>query len=158
LPSTPSPSGANASPADLELASPPDDAYNILVPSNWSYHAEASSANETTDLWIGSNPLEKLQVVVSSCAACASSDGSPDARAVGLPSGTVSSFNVNQSALGYQASTSNDPYADNGIIVVTSRGSTLSGYAQVDLWLPDSLHSTATRILDSFSLFQAVQG
>jgi hypothetical protein len=150
--------GASASPADLELASPPDRDYSILVPSNWSYHSEASSADENTDLWVGSNPQEKLQVIVSSCAACATNtDGGPDARAVGLPAGTVSSFDVNQSALGFQAYSAGDPYPDNGVIVVTNQGSTPTGYAQVDLWLPDSLHSAATRILNSFSLFEAVQ-
>jgi len=150
--------GANASPGDLELASAPDGAYSILVPANWSYHSEPSPSGQTTDLWIGSNPQEKLQITVSSCAGCATSvDGGPDARAVGLPAGTVSSFDINASAVGYQADTSGDAYADNGIIVVTSQGSTPTGYAQVDLWLPDSLHSTATRILDSFSLLQAVQ-
>jgi Glucodextranase, domain B len=150
--------GANASPGDLELASPPDGAYNILVPANWSYHSEPSPSGETTDLWVGSNPQEKLQVTVSNCAGCATSaDGGPDARGVGLPAGTVSSFDINPSAVGYQANTSGNAYADNGIIVVTSQDSAPTGYAEVDLWLPDSLHSTATRILDSFSLLQAVQ-
>jgi hypothetical protein len=156
--SPPSTAGADASPSDLELASPHDRNYSILVPSNWSYHSEASSSDENTDLWVGSNPQEKLQVIVSNCAACATNtDGGPDARAVGLPAGTVSSFDVNQSALGFQAYTEGDPYADNGVIVVTIQGSTPTGYAQVDLWLPDSLHSTATRILNSFSLFEAAQ-
>src|SRR5208282_5442021 len=101
-PSTPSPSpsstssqstsGANTSPAVLESASPPNGTYSILVPSNWSYHEEPATSEETTDLWVGANPLEKLQVTVSSCARCAMSNGGPDARAVGLPAGTISSF------------------------------------------------------------------
>jgi hypothetical protein len=157
-PSSPSTAGANASPGDLELAKAPDGGYSILVPANWSYHSEPSPSGETTDLWVGSNAQEKLQIVVSSCASCATNaDGGPDARAVGLPAGTISSFDVNASALGYQASTAGDSYPDNGIIVVTSEGESPTGYAQVDLWLPDSLHSTATRILNSFSLFEAVQ-
>jgi serine/threonine protein kinase len=149
--------GANSSPAALETASPAGSGYSILVPSNWSYH-QTSSEGGTTDLWDGSNPQEKLQVLISSCAACATSAGKPSARAVALPAGTISSFDINHLALGYQAYVNGNPNPDNGVIVVTRRGSATTGYAQVDLWLADSRHSTATRILDSFSLLSAVGG
>jgi serine/threonine protein kinase len=155
------PSGAtseltDASPAALELANPPNGGYSIMVPSNWSYHDDGSTSDRTTDLWVGSNTLEKMRIVVSGCAACAtSSGGGPDPRAVSLPAGAVSSVELNPWTVAYQADTSGDPYPDNGVIVVTGQGSTPTGYAQVDLWLPDGLHSTASRILNSFSLFQA---
>jgi hypothetical protein len=151
-------SGSDAAPAALESATAPSGAYTILVPSNWSYHAGPSSSETTTDLWAGSNPLEKLRVTISSCASCATGAAGPDARSVGLPQGTVSSFDINQAALGFQAYRDGDPYPDNGVIVATSQGPTPTGYAQVDLWLPDSQHSTATRILDSFSLLQNASG
>jgi hypothetical protein len=151
-------STSSATPAALESATAPSGAYTILVPSNWSYRAGSSSSETTTDLWVGSNPLEKLQVIISSCASCATGPNGPDARSVGLPQGTVSSFDINQAALGFQAYRDGDPYSDNGVIVATSQGSTATGYAQVDLWLPDSDHATATRILDSFSLLQNASG
>jgi len=144
-------------PASLMQASSSSGAYTILVPSNWSLHSEAPSG-QTNDLWVGPNPLEKLSVIVSTCSSCATSGGSPDAQAVGLPSGTVSSFSINQSALGFEAYSAGNANPDNGVIVVTSQGSETTGYAQVDLWLPSSLHSTATRILNSFSLLQAATG
>ncbi len=83
--------------------------------------------------------------------------GKPSARAVGLPPGTISSFDIDQLAVGYQAYASGNPNPDNGVIVVTRQGTVATGYAQVDLWLPSSLHPTATRILDSFSLLREVQ-
>lgn len=151
-------SSGEASPAALEMASPPEGGYSILVPSNWSYHTETAPSGETIGVWGGASSDEKLQITVSSCASCATDGSGPDPRAVGLPSGTVSSFEINKSAVGYQAYTSDDPDPDNGVVAVTSEGSTTTGYAQEDLWLPDSLHSTATRILDSFSLLQATKG
>jgi hypothetical protein len=152
---SPASRSTDASPAALELASPPNGGYSIMVPSNWSYHAGTSAPGRTTDLWVGANPLEKIEIVVSTCASCATDAGGPNPRAVGLPAGTVSSFASNSWAMGFQASTSGNPYPDNGVIVVTAQGSTPTGYAQVSLWLPDGLHSTATRILDSFSPYQA---
>jgi len=151
-------SGGEAAPAALEMASPPEGGYSILVPSNWSYHTETAPAGDTIGVWGEANSDEKLQVTVSTCASCATDGSGADPRAVGLPSGTVSSFEINKSAIGYQAYANGNPNPDNGVVVVTSEGSTTTGYAQVDLWLPDSLHSTATRILDSFSLLQATKG
>jgi len=148
---------SSGSPASLETVSPPGGGYSILAPSNWSYR-ESASSEETTDVWSGSNEQEKLQVALSSCAACATSNGKPSARAVGLPSGTISSFNINQLAVGYQAYVNGNPNPDNGVIVVTRQGSLTTGYAQADLWLPSSQHTTATRILDSFSLLAAAGG
>lgn len=74
-----------------------------------------------------------------------------------LPSGTISSFDINKLALGYQAYASGSSDPDNGVIVVTKQGAVTTGYAQVDLWLASSLHTTATRILDSFSLLREAQ-
>jgi hypothetical protein len=137
-------------PAVLEIARPPAGGYTILVPSNWSYRALGA----TGGLWVGANPLEKMVVVRSDCAVCASNANSPDPAAVGLPAGTVSSVQLNPLSIGYQAYTSGDPYPDNGLVVVTLQDGSPSGYAQVDLWLPAPLHSLAARILNSFSPFQ----
>jgi len=150
------PSTAGAAPAALETASPPGGAYSILAPSNWSY-SESSSADQITGVWSGSSPTEKLQVTLSSCATCATSAGNASARAVGLPPGTVSSFDINRLALGYQAYASGNSTPDNGVIVVTRQGAVTTGYAQVDLWLASDLHSKATQILNSFSLLRAAE-
>ena len=160
---TPNPSkkteaSGNSEPAALMQANAPSGVYSLLVPSNWSPHTETSSSGQTIDVWSGSNQLEKLSVIVSNCSTCATSGGNPDARAVGLPAGTISSFDMNRSALGFEAYTGGNPNPDNGVIVVTSQGAEATGYSQLDLWLPNSLHSTATRILDSFSLLQAATG
>jgi serine/threonine protein kinase len=151
----PNPS-APASLAPLALTNPPSDAYSVLVPADWSYQSETSSSGNPEDVWTGPNQNDRLQVVTSSCASCVTTNsGGPDPGAVGTPQGTLSTFRPNSWAIGYEAYAQSDPYPDNGIDVVTSQGSTPTGYAQLDLWLPDSQHSTATRILDSFSLFEA---
>ncbi len=144
------------SPTDLALTHPPSGAYSVLVPSDWSYQSATSASGDAQDVWTGPDPNDKLQVVTSSCASCVTaSNGGPDPGAIGAPPGTVSSFKANPWAIGYAADTQGDPYTDNGIIVVTGQGSTPTGYAQIDLWLPDSQHSVATQILDSFSPFAA---
>jgi serine/threonine protein kinase len=142
-------SHADSGLAPLEMASP--GGYNVLVPADWRYERH-STEGRTTDLWVGPDPHESLRIVLSSCSTCATNQGEPSARAVGLPAGTISSFDISKSALGYQAYIEGNPNPDNGIIVVTSNGATITGYAQVDLWLASGLHSSATRILNSFSL------
>ena len=152
------PSATLASVAPLEVAKPPDGTYSILVPSNWAYYAESSPEGTSTDLWIGPDPAEKLQVFVSNCASCAETAGSPSPRAVGFPSGTVSTVELNASAVGFQAFTTGDPNPDNGVIVVTMNGSRTTGYARAEVWLPSSQHSSATQILNGFSLLEASAG
>ncbi|MGO9956057.1 MAG: serine/threonine-protein kinase [Solirubrobacteraceae bacterium] len=138
--------------APLALMHPPDGGYSVLVPSDWSYQSETSSSGNPEDVWTGPDPNEQLQVVISTCASCVTSgSGGPDPTEVGTPQGTVSSFQPNPWSIGYEAYTQGDPYPDNGLIIVTKQASTPTGYAQVDLWLPDSQHSTATKILNSFS-------
>lgn len=141
----------------LELAGPPGEPYKVLVPSSWAYYAESSPEGTTTDVWTGTDPTEKLRVYIDNCAPCAESDGAPAAGAVPLPGGTVSSFEINALAVGFQAYSGGNPNPDNGVIVVMLRGSAATGYAKVDLWLPAKLHTTATRILDSFSPLGAVR-
>jgi hypothetical protein len=108
------------------------------------------------DLWTAPNPNEKLEVLTTGCGSCVTaSSGGPDPSLVGTPQGTVSTFVANSYALGFEAYTSGDPYPDNGIDVITTQGSSPTGSAQINLWLPNSLHTTATRMLNSFSLFKA---
>lgn len=150
-----SPKATASSLGPLEAAGPPAGSYSILVPSNWTYYAENSPEGTTTDVWTGSDPAEKLQVFTSTCATCAESGGAANPHAIPLPQGTVSSFEINPLAIGFQAYTSGDSDPDNGVVVVTMQGTTTTGYAQAEVWLPASLHATATKMLDSFSLLQA---
>jgi tRNA A-37 threonylcarbamoyl transferase component Bud32 len=139
----------------LETQQPPDGSYTILVPAGWQYFAESSPEGTTTDLWQGPSSSEKLQVVTNDCGSCAEADGAPSARPLALPPGTTSSFEINSLATGFEARVAGNPNPDNGVIVVTRDGSAAAGYAQVDLWLPASLHDMASQILDSFSMLKA---
>jgi Protein of unknown function (DUF3761) len=48
--------------------------------------------------------------------------------------------------IGFQRFGTDSPYPDNGIVKVLSQT-----YVEVDLWLPESEHATATAILNSFT-------
>lgn len=141
--------------APLAVMHAPGGAYTVLIPSNWSYQSPTVEGGEE-DLWTAPNPNEKLEVLTTGCGSCVTaSSGGPDPSLVGTPQGTVSTFVANSYALGFEAYTSGDPYPDNGIDVITTQGSSPTGSAQINLWLPNSLHTTATRMLNSFSLFKA---
>jgi serine/threonine protein kinase len=144
-------SPVSATSATFSEMTPPSDAYSILLPSNWTDESEGAS----TDVWVGPDPNERLQVITSSCAACVSDGNSPNLSDVGVPQGTFSTTKLNPDALAYEANAGGDPYPDNGVDVVTRQGSNITGYAEADLWLPSSDHVEATKILDSFSLLKA---
>jgi serine/threonine protein kinase len=142
----------NAGPAAFASMSPPGGSYTILLPSNWTYQAQGSFGGT----WSGPTANMKLTVVTSTCGSCVTTaNGGPKPSGAGLPSGTISTVRLDRWALGFEASTADDPYPDNGIDVVTHSGPTPTGYARIDLWLPSAQHSEATKILDSFSLFQS---
>lgn len=145
----------SASMPTLETESPPGGGYSILVPTGWTYFAEASPEGTTTDVWAGPRPSEKLQVLINDCGSCAEQEGKPSARAVGLPPGTTNSFEINERALGFEAWQLGTDNPDNGVVVAIVRDGTVTGYAEVDLWLPSSQHAFAAQILDSFSLLRA---
>jgi serine/threonine protein kinase len=145
-----------SSAALLARMNPPSNAYSLLLPSDWSYQSATSPSGNPEDVWTGPDPHDKVEIVTSNCGSCVTANnGGPDPKAIGTPSITASTFRANKWAIGFLANTADDPYPDNGIDVVTKQGSTPTGYAQINLWLPNTQHSTATRILDSFSLYEA---
>jgi hypothetical protein len=46
----------------------------------------------------------------------------------------------------------NNPNPDNGLIIVITVGQTSNGFYEADLYLPQSQHSIATAILNSFTI------
>jgi hypothetical protein len=67
--------------------------------------------------------------------------------------GGASSFVISPTKVAYAYYASDNPNPDNGlIIIIITVGQTSNGYYEVDLFLPQSQHSIATQILNSFTL------
>jgi len=144
---------AAPSTAPLRRVSPPHGGgYSLLLPSNWHFRDASYPSDHFTHLWyLPSNPLLKLEVVGSGCVGCVSKNLNPripDPTGE-LPQGVASSYRISPWVLAYTNYASDDPYPDNGLIIVTRYKGTVSGYERFDLWLPASQHKLATTILNS---------
>lgn len=123
--------------------------YSIAVPSSWKYVDASIPSDHSTFLYTDpNNALRKLQVVVSGCSGCVmnvqdTNDTSLHPENV-VPQG-ASTYRISQRKIAFETYTDGEPYPDNGIIIAAT-----DGYVEADLWLPDSEHATATRILNSF--------
>jgi hypothetical protein len=66
--------------------------------------------------------------------------------------GGATSFVISPTKVGFLDYASDNLNPDNGLIIVVTVGQTSNGYYEVDLYLPQSQHSIATSILNSFTL------
>lgn len=98
---------------------------------------------------------EQMLVVYSACAGCGYANGDPqhdkpDPVSL-IAEDPVSKFTFNNGlSAGYTYYAEGDPYTGNGVVTVKPQG---GGYAQVDIILPDSDKSIATKVLNSFQFF-----
>jgi hypothetical protein len=138
----------------LKRFSPPHGGYSVLLPSNWLFIDASYPSDHATHLWWAPrNALMKLEVVVSGCVGCASIDNYKVPNPAGLvPPGAIGKQRINKWEDAYQSYGTDDPYPDNGIVIVTHQGSRITGWARFDLWLPASEHTTASAILNSVRL------
>jgi hypothetical protein len=136
----------------LTRVAPPGGAYSVELPHGWRFENASYPSDHATHLWFDpSNALRKMEVVLSGCVGCVSSDGAPNPSG-GLPPNVVARTRLGRWELAFEAYSSDDPYPDNGVVIVTHRGSHIEGYVEVGLWLPVREHSTATAILNGFHL------
>ena len=145
---------APAAAAALALirVAPPGGAYSVELPRGWRFENASYPSDHSTHLWFDpANALRKMEVVLSGCVGCVSSDGAP-APSGGLPAGVVARTRLGRWELAFEAYSGDYPYPENGIVIVVHRGSHVDGYGEVGLWLPVGGHATATAILDSFHL------
>jgi hypothetical protein len=68
-----------------------------------------------------------------------------------VPPSTVSRALVNPWEELFLTYTSDNPFPDNGEIIVLQNGGQVSGFDEIQLWLPASYHDQAAAILRSFS-------
>jgi hypothetical protein len=146
---------AAAQPLVLHRVSPPHGGYSVLLPTGWRFRDASYPSDHATHLWYQpSNALLKMSVVLSDCVGCVSQnldDTKPNPRGE-LPQGVVSTYRISKWVLAYEAFSSDDPYPDNGMVIVTHRGARVTGSVIVGLWLPQRQHALATTILNSFHI------
>jgi hypothetical protein len=136
----------------LTRVSPPGGGYSAQLPRGWRFANASYPSDHSTHLWFDpANALRKMEVVLSGCVGCVSSGGAPNPSG-GLPTDVVARTRLNRWEIAFEAYSSDDPYPDNGLVIVMHQGSHVEGYVEVGLWLPAKQHSTATTILDSFRL------
>ena len=148
---TPTPTATTTPLSALTQVKPPGQAYAALVPADWVFADVGTAGGSPTHVW--SDPHDasrRLRVVITTCSSCLADPQNPTAAPDPMrvvPAGVKDSVRLGSRRAGYLIFTPDNPYPDNGLIVVRAAG----GYAQLDLWLPESEHSRATSILDSFT-------
>ena len=141
------------------------DVFTILLPGTWTFANESYPSDHSTYLWTDpTDPLSRIEVVVSGCVGCISNVKTGYNKiepAEALPSGVTASTSISACKVAYVAKYSGDntatsvpadSYPDNGLIVVIDNSGQPGGYFEVDLWLPSVQHALATSILNSFTL------
>lgn len=160
IPSTPS-FGASVvgrsipstSATSLRWVSPPGGSYSVMLPANWVFRNASYPSDHYTNLWYApGDVLSKLEVVGSGDVGAVSVNANPgEPYPQGdLPTGVTTTHKFSRWVLGYQAYTNDDPYPDNGLIVILHPNGEVNGYVRADLWLRSSEHALATTILNSF--------
>ena len=150
--STPKAAASMTSPV-LVLRTPPGRGYTVLLPRDWRFKNASYPSDHATHLWwFPANALEKAQVVMSGCVGCVSknNDGVTPYPEGELSSDVTGTYKISPWKLAFEEYSTDDPYPDNGVIIVTRSNGRITGSARIDLWLPQSQHHLATRILNSF--------
>jgi hypothetical protein len=138
--------------APLTRVSPPNGSYSLLLPSSWRFKDASYPSDHATHLWwLPSNALEKAEIVLSGCIGCITKndDGHTPYPRGELPGNVISTYRISPWKLAYLAYAGDDPYPDNGVIVITRQDGHITGSFRIDLWLPQSQHHLATEILNS---------
>jgi hypothetical protein len=128
--------------------------YRVLLPPSWRFRDASYPSDHATFLWYDpTNPLRKLLVVVSGCVGCVSTnlDGRHPYPQGELPDEATNTYRISPWKLAFSGYTTDDPYPENGLVVVLAHGGRIVGSAIARLWLPQREHGLATRILNSFS-------
>ncbi|HVA07647.1 MAG TPA: superinfection immunity protein [Acidimicrobiales bacterium] len=121
--------------------------YSMLLPASWQFRNASYPSDHSTLIWADpSDAAAKLQIVMSGCYGCSHNltTGAPQPQ-VGGSVRVTDTYAVSPTQLAFAAMSSNDPYPDNGLVIVNR-----SGYTQLDLWLPQIEHHVATLILNSY--------
>lgn len=127
--------------------------YTVPLPATWRFKDASYPSDHATHLWYDpTNPLKKLEVVVSGCVGCVSRHNYTDPYPQGeLPQGVTRTYRIAPGKLAFTAYTTDDPYPENGVVIVTRHGRAIDGSITLQLWLPPSQHKLATYILDNFA-------
>jgi hypothetical protein len=140
------------------LVSFSDGLLTVNVPANWS-KGPIHGGNFSGWKFVNpDDPNQQLTLITSSCVGCASNQKlflqgivKPDPTAL-LPTTTTQHYLFNNGlSAGYTfRDAKGNPYLGNGVVTVTEdKSGNVSGYVQVEIFLPDAQKSLATEILNS---------
>jgi len=121
--------------------------YSLLLPASWQFRNASYPSDHSTLIWSDPiDPSQKVEIVFSGCYGCSHNPttGAPQ-PAVGGNLRVTATYSISPTRLAYAAVSANDPYPDNGLVIVTK-----DGYTQINCWLPQSAHHMATLILNSY--------
>jgi hypothetical protein len=135
-----------------------DGLLTVNVPANWS-KGPIQGGNFSGWKFVNpDDPNQQLTLITSSCVGCASNQKlflqgivKPDPTAL-LPTTTTQHYLFNNGlSAGYTfRDAKGNPYQGNGVVTVTEdKNGNVSGYIQVEVFLPDAQKSLATEILNS---------
>jgi hypothetical protein len=127
--------------------------YDVPLPASWRFKNASEPSDHATYLWFDpTNPLRKLRITISGCVGCVSTHNYTVSYPQGeLPPGVTSTYRISPGKLAFTAYSTDDPYPDSGVVIVTRHDGAISGSIILQLWLPDSEHKLATYILDNFA-------
>jgi hypothetical protein len=127
--------------------------YRVPLPASWRFRNASYPSDHATHLWYDpANPLRKLLITISGCVGCVSTHNDTAPYPQGeLPQGVTRTYRISPGKLAFAAYSTDDPYPENGVVIITRRNHAIDGSIILQLWLPSSQHQLATYILDNFA-------
>jgi hypothetical protein len=144
-------SGCGAAPSGLKQTTLPNNAGTVELPGNWRFRDASYPSDHATWFWYDpTDSFAKLRIVASGCGGCVSrnNDGVTPYPQGEMPQFATVTASPDPYTVTYQVF--DTPYADDGMVIVTHTGSTITGSLIFDLWLPTKRHAEAAQILASF--------
>jgi hypothetical protein len=146
--------GLPATSASSRRVGPPDHAYSLVLPAEWHLDGNGDRSRQRTDTW--SNPKQRLALLQISWAAC------PGCTLADVTTFNLHSFTGNAD-VGKDVTPNQYDYftlstsitgdsVHSGLVLMTSRDGTVTGYWSVDLLSPQPAFNLARSIDKSFRL------
>jgi hypothetical protein len=128
----------------------------IELPADWRFRDASYPSDHSTWFWYDpGDAFAKLEIVDSGCEGCVSKSVNgvtvANARAM-VPGDAVVTAAPDPFTVAYRVFDA--PYSDDGMVIVTRKGSKITGSVILDLWLPDRRAAEAAQILASLRLRQ----
>jgi hypothetical protein len=135
----------------LRRVSPPHGGFSIELPSDWRFLDASYPSDHATYYWYDPHDaFAKLRVIGSGCVGCVTknNDGVTPNPSGEMPQYATVTARSDPYVLSFDDF--DTPYSGKGMVVVTHRGSDVTGSLILELWLPEKDAAETTQILASF--------